>query len=323
MHMVKRIVNIFLVLLVLGFCACFIKPELASVLESKICLPLRALMSGATSSFAIPIFELLVVCLPILVIVMLARGYITGITTVAKLLIIAYIITLGVPARQPSTLDVQGEYTTGDYEVAARIICDGISSLSQAENYSPSSVVAATMNYAVSALGVDMAESPRVKPTAAPALLTEMGIVAYYAFPTAEIITCTYAPDFMTAFSIAHEAMHFFGITNEDEANLFALAALLKSANESLQYSAYLCAFVYVGSVLCAEDRDTYDEIYAQLPDFARESLDDRNAFLKRGEGKLGSLSDDLNDIAITLRDPRGSESYSHTSSLIVGYLLQ
>jgi hypothetical protein len=254
---------------------------------------------------------------------MLARGYISGITTVAKLLLVAYIITLGVPARQPSTLGEPREYTIEEYEEAARIICERISRFSPPEIYSPSLAVSAAMDYANGTLGVDMTEAPRVKRTAAPAFLTEMGIVAYYAFPTSEIVINTSAPDFMAVLSSAHEAMHLFGISREDEANFFAVLALISSGDQALSFCAHLCAFVYVGAHICVQNRDTYSEIYDRLPDFAKEMLKKRTQFLQ-GKGSItGPVSDALNDAAISLRDSRGADSYSQSAALLVSYFLE
>lgn len=323
MRLIKKLVDILFWSLLLVFGLCFVSDSAAVLFDERLGTPLRIALSYPMRAFSVPIFEIMVIGVPLLLIFLLADGRIFGVISVAKLLIAAYIVTLGIPARVPPRTAAVSDPTTEQYALAADIICKHLGALPAPQDDTFAEAAIAAAEYAERELDIEQAVPPRIKLSLAPAIIADMGIVAYYAFPTAEIITCTYAPDFMTVFSIAHETMHFFGIANEDEANLFALAALLDSANESLEYSAYMCAFVYVGSVLCIEDRDTYDEIYAKLPDFARESLDERTSFLKRGEGKLGSVSDALNDVAITLRDPRGADSYSSTSRLVVEYLLQ
>ncbi len=322
MQLIKRLVDILFWLLLLAFGACFF-PDAVLPLEERVCAPVRISLSHVTSGFGVPLFEIMVVGIPIFLIAMLAGGRISAVITVAKLLLAAYIITLGVPSRLPSRISVTAEPTVEDYTRAATLVCERLGSLSPPDEDVRSSAALAAQEYAADKLNVQSAPPPRIKTSLAPALLTDMRIVAYYAFASAEVVVNSYAPDFMIAFSAAHETIHFLGIANEDEANFFAFAALAESGDEALEFSAYLCAFVYVGAVLCAEDRDTYDEIYANLPDSARELLDLRHTFVERGDGRLGALSDTLNDVAISLRDSRGADSYSYTSRLVVAYLLQ
>ena len=71
MRMVKRIVDLFLWLLLLSFGACFLISGLAPVFDERVCMPLRELMTGITGAVYAPIFELLVVCVPVVLIIML------------------------------------------------------------------------------------------------------------------------------------------------------------------------------------------------------------------------------------------------------------
>lgn len=321
MRLIKRVVNILFWLLLLAYGACFFLD--AVPLEERVCAPIRMTVSHVTSGLKIPIFEIMVVGIPILLIAMLACGHISPVLTVAKLLLAAYIVTLGVPARLPPRISGISEPGIEEYKRAASLVCERINALTPSDGDASSTAALAARTYATDKLNVQSGIAPVVKASLAPALLTDMGIVAYYAFASAEIVLNGYAPDFMIAFAAAHETTHFLGITNEDEANLFAFAALAESGDETLEFSAYLCAFVYIGAVICSEDRDAYDEMYADLPASARELLDARHDFLERSDGRLGAFSDTLNDVAISLRDSRGAQSYSYTSRLLVAYLLQ
>ena len=323
MRMVKRMVDLFLWLLLLSFGACFLISGLAPVLDARVCMPLRELMTGITGAVYAPIFELLVVCVPVVLIIMLVCGKLTGVTTVAKLLLISYVITLGIPSKQPIRVESREEPTIEEYITVARLISDKISELPESGGYELSSAAAAAVKYARDKLDIHPEEAPRVKDTVAPITLTKMGIVAYFAFATAEVVVNTSAPGFMTVLATAHEVMHFLGITREDEANLFATVALIESGDPTLALSAYLSAFVYVGARICDEKRDTYSEIYAHLPAFAREMLEFRAHFLKEKGGTLATVSDTLNDYAVSLHDPRGAESYSETAALLVPYFLE
>ena len=323
MRMVKRMVDLFLWLLLLSFGACFLISGLAPVLDARVCMPLRELMTGITGAVYAPIFELLVVCVPVVLIIMLVCGKLTGVTTVAKLLLISYVITLGIPSKQPIRVESREEPTIEEYITVARLISDKISELPEPDGYELSSAATAAVEYAHKKLNAKETDIPKVKNTVVPTMLAKMGIVAYFAFATAEVVVNTSAPGFMSVLATAHEVMHFLGITREDEANLFATVALIESGDPTLALSAYLSAFVYVGARICDEKRDTYSEIYAHLPAFAREMLEFRAHFLKEKGGTLATVSDTLNDYAVSLHDPRGAESYSETAALLVPYFLE
>ena len=322
MRMVKRIVDIFLLLLILGLGACLLVPDFSSVIEARATLPLKELMTGIFGAFALPIFEILVVAIPVLLIIMLARGYVSGVTTVAKLLLATYILTLGIPSKLPTKLSVPKEPTAEEYATVASLLCDRLGEAPPPEDYTLTAAATAATNYARESLGIDFTEAPKIKQSIAPAVLTEMGIVAYFAFATAEVVVNTAAPDFMTVFATAHETLHLLGITREDEASFHATLALIASGDTALLTTAYLSAFVYVGARLCTLNFDTYSEIYDHLPDFARQMLDLRTEFLGQKGNTLGKVSDTLNDAAIGLRDSRGADSYSGTAALLVSYFL-
>ena len=324
MRLIKRLVGILFWLSFFCFCAGLVSPRIAALVEEHISLPLRTSLSGFTSVLPIPLFELLIPVLPILLTVMLVKGRLSAVTTVAKLLFISYVITLGTSAAAADRITDVRALETEDYIAVARVIVDGLCDTAHAPSaYVASEAAFVAAEYAGDRLLVMGVTVPMVKATLVPDVLTRMGVIAYYAFPTAEVVVNTAAPDFMIALSSAHETMHLSGITDEDEANLFAIAALLESGDATLEFYAYLNAFVYVGSRICTQNRDTYNEICALLPDKAREQLARRSDFLSKKSGTLGRLSASLNDAAITLRDSRGSDSYSESAALIAAYFLQ
>ena len=323
MRLIKGLVGILLWPLLLALCASLAAPRIAVLIDGRICMPLRSALSRLFAILHIPIFEILIVAIPILLIVALVRARLSVITTVAGMLLISYVVTLGVPSALPRRTPDTLEPTTDDYIRAATVIARGLGDTAPPSTDMRVEAASAAAKYARDTLAISGAIVPRIKATLAPNILAKIGVIAYYAFPTAEVVVNTAAPDFMIATASAHETMHLLGVTNEDEANLFAIAALLECGDESLKFCAYLCAFVYVGARLCTQDRDTYDEIYALLPDSARMALALRRDFLSARGGSLGAISSTLNDAAIALRDPRGADSYSASASLIVAYLLQ
>ena len=129
MRLIKGLVNILFWMLVLGFAACYLTPLAAQPLEEHACAPVRAYLSGVVSTFNIPIFEILLIVIPLLLIAMLASGRISCVTTVAKLLLAAYIVTLGVPSKLPSRAAEPVEFTSEEYVRAAELVTDALADL--------------------------------------------------------------------------------------------------------------------------------------------------------------------------------------------------
>lgn len=322
MRLLKKFVDVLFWLMLLCFGACFITGASATLFEQKLGLPLRTMLSHLTELLPFSVFEVLLIVTPLLLLAFLAHGKISGVTVTAKLVVTGYILTLGIPSQLPPRVSDPGEPTMDEYVRAAELVCEQMNTLSPGISDVQSAVNAAT-DYARSQLGIDSAYNPTVKPSLAPAILTDMGVLAYYAFPTAELAVNGTAPEFMRLFSAAHEAMHFLGIMREDEANLYAFVSLSQSADDTLKYAAYLNAFVYIGAEIGTRNSDTYDQIYAKLPENARNLLSMRRKFLSDGDDRMSAVSTAIGDRIVSLRDPRGLESYSYTSRLIVEHLLQ
>ena len=322
MRLLKRLVDILLWLSVIVLLLSAIAPRVVSALDGRFGIRVRMALSSLTAPVLIPVVELIVIALPVLLVALIVRGRLSGITTVAKLLIITYAISLGIPSATPPRISASDEPSTDEYIRAATLIGERLAVLPPVCTDLGERAVLAAVAYARDTLELTDAAPPSVKRTLLPPVLTSIGVIAYYAFPTAEVVVNTAAPGFMQTLATAHETMHFLGIGREDEANLFALAALFESGDEALEFSAYLNAFVYVGARLCTQDRDTYARIYALLPEKVTELLSQRQDFLSSRSHSASSISSTLNDLAVTLRDPRGSDSYSATAPLIVHYLL-
>ncbi len=323
MRLLKRLVDICFWLILLCYGSCFVTGASASLFEEKVGLPLRTMLSHLTEILPFSIFEVLLIAAPILLLALLAHGRLSTVTAVAKLTLVGYVITLGIPSGLPSRVTAPQEPEVSEYVRAAELICERLNALPAIGEDMRASAAQAAANYARDSLGVGAAYTPMVKTSLAPAVLTDMGVLAYYAFPTAEVTVNGTAPDFMMVYSTAHETMHFLGVTREDEANLFAFIALAESGDGALKFSAYLSAFVYVGAEIGARNSDTYDEIYAKLPEYAKSALRLRREFLSEKDERISSLSETIGNAIISLRDPRGTDSYSYTSRLIVAYLLQ
>lgn len=323
MRLLKRLVDIFFWLLIVCFGACFAVGASAVILEERIALPLRSALAYLTRIAPFSIFEVLLIGAPILLLALLAHGHLSAVVTVAKLTLVGYVITLGIPSRLPPRVSEPDEPTFSEYIRAAELVCDHLGTLSPIDGDMRRPAAEAAADYARRELCIEAAYTPVVKTSLAPAVLTDMGVLAYYAFPTAEVTVNGTAPDFMRTFSTAHELMHFLGVVREDEANLYAFISLADSGDDTLKFSAYLSAFVYLGAEIGAQNVDTYEQIYAQLPENARNSLKLRREFLADRDAKISDMSASLGDVTISLRDPRGAESYSYTSRLIVDHLLQ
>ena len=149
-----------------------------------------------------------------------------------------------------------------------------------------------------------------------------LGISGEYYFLTSESSVNTELPDYLQVFSSMHEYMHFLGVMREDEANFYAYVALTKSDNAYYNYCAYVYAYELVLASLSRTYREEFEKLYAELPLYVQNSFEEHRKFnLKHESSLIGKLSKYLNTKAISLRDSRGTSSYSRSVCLIVDYI--
>jgi len=265
--------------------------------DVRVANPIRQILNGVLGAIKIPIFEILLFLLPIILLILLLKGRVRYMTAILCMLIAAYLITIGIPsAKAPRLLP---SITDSEYINATRTAAEKLAKLSYENIFIPQ------------------------KYSLISSVLTKMGIYAYYAFPTAEVVVNEGLPMPMRPFAQAHELAHLEGIIREDEANLYAFSHLVESGDPCNEFSAYFAAFCSLAAITYTISADEYFTIYSMLPDKVKEYLSDRREFSSYGSGVLGTLSGSLNDAAISVHDSRGSKSYNATAARLADYILK
>lgn len=316
--MIRKITRLIFVLSLAALLVSYIGVEQAMWLESYVAAPLRNVYSAIFDRFSVPVFEILLLASPLLLIAPLVfRNGLQLLTFALVLVFSSYCITLAIPAnatREDSVSITDDELICATELIAARLskIDTTVECESLDAAVSEAVMMSADLHYNM--------RPPTVKQSMISPLLDRMGILAFYAFPTGEIIINSQLPDFMRAFSVAHELMHYLGASREDHADFSAFLALASSGTPALEYSAYITAFSHLGGALYRSFPEEYYRIYTTLSADVKHSLNEKREFLSARQGS--TVSSKLNDVAITLRDGRGSASYSDAVALIAHHVL-
>ena len=311
---IKHLVLILLCFFALTFLAlCVISRNSAAIrsaAEEYICYPMRAAIAAVSSLIPIPVFELLVILLPIPIFISVIKFSRRGGIPVFPILLLAllsvtYAITLGVGGGVDSEA-LSAENDRQDLICAEEYLLERVNTLSLSVDCESLDVKAVR----------DFLGERTVIPKRSlfPRLLTRSRIFASLYFPTVEIVFNGSAPSFVSVFSVAHEIMHFRGVVREDEATLYAYLALSESNDAHLSYSASLYAFIIIGRGL---DSAEYSSFVSRLHALPRAQLLEYYDFVSKGNTPIGRLSDKLNDGAVSIRDGRGNASYANAALLI------
>ena len=141
---------------------------------------------------------------------------------------------------------------------------------------------------------------------------------------TAEANVNTNYPEYVVAFSTAHEKAHQRGIAGEDEANFVAFLACLSSQDDYLRYVAYLSMYDYYLEEIYLSDSEMYFDL---LNGTDRRILGEMYAysvfFDKYRDSTASKVADTVNDTYIkTMGDSEGTRSYGRVVKLCTSYLM-
>lgn len=161
-----------------------------------------------------------------------------------------------------------------------------------------------------------------VKRVALSSWMTYTHISGIYIPYTGEANLNTNYPDYVTAFSAAHEMAHQRGIAHEDEANFMAFLVMYNSDDNYLRYAALLELYDCVLNAVYEEDSELFLTLMYQTPrSVTREIIGFTNFFTPYSGSAASMVADAVNDTAIKLRgDANGSESYDKMIDLAVAY---
>ena len=144
----------------------------------------------------------------------------------------------------------------------------------------------------------------------------------YFPF-TGEANVNTNYPDYVVAFSMAHEKAHQRGIAGEDEANFIAYLACMYSGDYYLEYCAQMSMYEYFLSAVLETDKDEYMRL---ISDTDKRSLGEMNAYYEFFEkyrySAASEVANEVNDAYLkTLGEGDGVESYGLVIELMSAYL--
>lgn len=165
--------------------------------------------------------------------------------------------------------------------------------------------------------------SSNVKRIALSDIMTHTHISGLYVSYTGEANINTNYPDYVVAFTYAHEMSHQRGIVREDEANFLAFTLLYESDDVYLRYCAAVQLLDYLFSELAAADTELY---YQALMQCDRGIILEMNAFYNffspYRDSTASTVMGAVNDASIKLRgDSDGEKSYGLMIELAAAYL--
>ena len=283
--------------------------------------PVRGFYAALCNTLPIPFFEIGAVILVLAIPFLIWRyvggfGRITPLLLSLEIILFGYLVTVGIdgaiPDKKDSVTVDESTYASTLESIVAELNSI-VPDLPESIDFPESEIRALTASYAYSTLDRHFTHIPRVKTTIFDKMTKSLGVVAYYSPATAEVILRRSLPIHLEISASMHELMHFVGITEEDVAIYHSVAAMMKSKNEYIRYSALLEAYTRIAAEVYEQNADRYIEISRKLlPRVTKDIASRRDVNVK------SELGDKLNDVAITLHDGRGERSYKESASLLV-----
>lgn len=142
---------------------------------------------------------------------------------------------------------------------------------------------------------------------------------------TAEANVNTNYPEYVVAFSTAHEMAHQRGVAGEDEANFIAFLACLSSGDGYLSYSALLSMYDYYLDEAYKTDKEMYIELLSVTDKRILGEMYAYSVFFDKYRDSAASrVADVVNDSYIkTMGDKGGVESYGRVVELCTSFLIE
>lgn len=287
-----------LLLFVLSF-----NEKIATVLNDGVCSRVRILMSRLTGVIGFSVFELLVLCAPLiifgLIYYVVKTGKIMNVISGFLLPVSLYFLNLGIAYNAKTDLSLDGKITDAELIDTAYVLLDRVNSFDSdvPERVSPAF------------------KGIRVKEIAASPILMRHGILGFYSFVSSEANVNNIMPDYKYYFTAFHEISHVLGYAREGEASLFAYLSLKDTGEEYFSFCAELYALEELMLDVYKISKTEYERLYGGLGTYAREQLSEYRSLLKKyPQSEFSSM---LNSAHLSLWDGGG---YSDFSRLVVLY---
>lgn len=165
----------------------------------------------------------------------------------------------------------------------------------------------------------------RVKQLAMSKPLTYTHLSGFYTCFTGEANVNINYPDFIIAFTTAHEMAHQRGIAPEDEANFIAYLACVASDDPHLQYAGHANMLEYLASAVYDADPEGYQN--RLLPFYPKELRGEYKAystmFKPYADNVASNVSNAVNDTYLKVQgQTEGTKSYGLVTDLAVAYII-
>ena len=163
----------------------------------------------------------------------------------------------------------------------------------------------------------------KAKPLLVSKYMTYTHISGVYTPITGAANINTNYPDYVIAFTYAHELAHQRGVAPEDEANFLAYLVLLESDDDYLNYSAYRYVLDYLQSALVAADYDRGVEVIRNTAnEILKEEMAYSGFFDKYRDSGASKVADAVNDTNLKLNNQTaGIKSYGLVTDLVVAHI--
>lgn len=154
-------------------------------------------------------------------------------------------------------------------------------------------------------------------------IMTYTHISGIYMPFTGEANVNTNYPDYVVAYTVAHEKAHQRGIAGEDEANFIAFLACAMSGDKYLEYSAYMSMYDYFLDAVYKYDREMYRYLIHESDARVLGEMYAYSVFFdKYRDSAASKVADNVNDTYIkAMGDSNGVESYGRVVELVCGYI--
>lgn len=154
-------------------------------------------------------------------------------------------------------------------------------------------------------------------------IMTYTHISGMYMPFTSEANINTNYPDYVVAYTIAHEKAHQRGIAGEDEANFMAFLSCMSSCDPYLEYSALMSMLDYYLSALYKTSEQDYVRVIESCDKkIIGEMYSYYNFFEKYSDSKASQIASDVNDVYLKAQGQNsGVQSYGLVIELMQGFI--
>lgn len=324
--------------------------KIADSINGSISQSFRRAMSSLGDLTEFSLFEILVACLPIVLLIVICRAvsvfrrgegrvrFIINLAAVVLLIYSGHLLALGVAhnATPISTkMKLEDVKVTRDNLVETLTsIKDEINDLAPEVNRDENGLFVHGYSYAelseeicfsyddyASYYGLPEGYESTAKGVRAGDVMSYLGITGIYTYVTGEANVNTAYPDYVTLYTAAHEMCHQRGIIRENEANFVAYILLATSDDPAFRYSAALNIYSYFANALYKTDKDAYYQIVSDLSPLAKADIRYANSISEKyGDTVIEDISDWINDFYLESSGNEGIISYSRVVELVLAY---